>query len=783
MLGMMYKKISGFLLLTVLLLSLCACGGKGRNRDGGSGADNDNDNIAGLKKVKPENVYSVSYIDGRLPGNDYVAKISTAGERIYVASFFSRPKEGEEEASYESGIALYCMNLDGSDFKKLLSFTDSSTVNEDGSTVIKTSNNLTPCPDGTVWYCSQEIISVPSKNSYSSSLRLIHAEADGTEIAGIETSALSDSPYYSINGMFLCPNGDLVLAANDSVSVLDAQGKLKYSVPKNGVYITGLNVTGSGEIIGVMNSYDAETLVSSTKLVRLNEGTMTFNEIGSLPIANIQAFIGTEGSRVIINSGSSVYSYDISSGELTELINWINSDMNFNRISNLAVLPEGRFIIAESSASHDSIAFALLSKKPESEIAEKYMLTFAATYMDTNLQDAVIKFNRQNERYRIRFSDYSRYNNNEDYNAAIAKLDYDITSGKMPDMVSMTNLAYGTYASRGLLKDLGELMAEDSSFDRSLYLDNILNAASFNARIYSVIPSFSVLTAAGKTDNVGQKLSWTMEDLDSLRQKFPKSLVFSDSSKASILTNFAKMALSSYIDLEKGVCSFNSASFIKLLEFANTFPDEADYGHYNNMLGIQDTQYKDNETLLNIVYLYSYSQMRDIMRTFGSEFSFIGFPVPKGLGSSIVPSLEIAVSSKTPLADACWSFIKTLLREEYQDSLTYTLPVMKSSLDKMAQAAMTAATAGAAAFSETGGSGGLSDPAGLADKESEPLTRAQGDQFNEIISSVSSVQRNNSDIMKIIEEEAQAFFTGQKTAADVAGLIQSRVQTYLNESK
>ena len=37
----------------------------------------------------------------------------------------------------------------------------------------------------------------------------------------------------------------------------------------------------------------------------------------------------------------------------------------------------------------------------------------------------------------------------------------------------------------------------------------------------------------------------------------------------------------------------------------------------------------------------------------------------------------------------------------------------------------------------------------------------------------------NDEITNIITEEAEAFFKGQKSVADVAGVIQSRVQVYV----
>ena len=38
-------------------------------------------------------------------------------------------------------------------------------------------------------------------------------------------------------------------------------------------------------------------------------------------------------------------------------------------------------------------------------------------------------------------------------------------------------------------------------------------------------------------------------------------------------------------------------------------------------------------------------------------------------------------------------------------------------------------------------------------------------------------------ILQIIDEEAAAYFTGQKTAAEVAKVIQSRVRLYVDENR
>ena len=62
-------------------------------------------------------------------------------------------------------------------------------------------------------------------------------------------------------------------------------------------------------------------------------------------------------------------------------------------------------------------------------------------------------------------------------------------------------------------------------------------------------------------------------------------------------------------------------------------------------------------------------------------------------------------------------------------------------------------------------------------------TQEDVDRIIELINSVDSSVSFDQDIYDIISEEIQPFFEGQKTAQDVAGIIQSRVTIYVNEQK
>ena len=174
------------------------------------------------------------------------------------------------------------------------------------------------------------------------------------------------------------------------------------------------------------------------------------------------------------------------------------------------------------------------------------------------------------------------------------------------------------------------------------------------------------------------------------------------------------------------------------------------------------------------------------MSNFGGDITYIGFPVPEGVGSVIMPNMEVAISSKSKLKGACWDFINYLLSDDFLNEFAYSFPIKRSVLEQRMAEAMDPANYG-------GGGPILYKDAvdydiGIPEGEepdnywSKPVSQEQADKINELISSVSSVYRSLDDVMAIIEEEAGAYFSGQKSVQTVADIIQSRAQIYVSEN-
>ena len=63
------------------------------------------------------------------------------------------------------------------------------------------------------------------------------------------------------------------------------------------------------------------------------------------------------------------------------------------------------------------------------------------------------------------------------------------------------------------------------------------------------------------------------------------------------------------------------------------------------------------------------------------------------------------------------------------------------------------------------------------------MSTEQVSKFIKFVESIDKCVYYDEDIEAIINEEVASFLAGQKSASDVAGIIQSRVEIYVNENR
>ena len=210
------------------------------------------------------------------------------------------------------------------------------------------------------------------------------------------------------------------------------------------------------------------------------------------------------------------------------------------------------------------------------------------------------------------------------------------------------------------------------------------------------------------------------------------------------------------IAINNGSCSFDSASFAKWLEFVGSFPEYVD-----------DSVAAEAQLQAGwFSGMYEYIQRRE---EYGDVLQFTGFPCDSAPGPCIETMTSFGISAQTEQTELCWEFIKMMLSQEYQEQvIAYgAFPMRKSVFESQLSASMLPSEKEAALVS--------------GDSLLGPLSEEETERLRRMVENLSILRFRYADVTDIIEEEAEGYFQGGKTAEDTAKVIQSRVEIYLSE--
>ncbi|MDE7269650.1 MAG: hypothetical protein K2N81_04165, partial [Acetatifactor sp.] len=211
--------------------------------------------------------------------------------------------------------------------------------------------------------------------------------------------------------------------------------------------------------------------------------------------------------------------------------------------------------------------------------------------------------------------------------------------------------------------------------------------------------------------------------------------------------------------------------------------------------GEYELQYLKDRTLLMELHIWSFSQEVDerlfyqLNGYLGGDYTFVGFPsasaksAENGEGALICGVNQMALSAVSENMDGAWDFARYYLTDEYQKSLVSgsSLPVNKQIFEEWAREE----TLRPYHMDESGEK--VEYDFFMVPQNGEavvvpPLDQKQLKQIIAYVESVTATPFENDDVMNIINEELESYFSGQKAAEDVAALIQNRVQLYVKEN-
>ena len=124
-----------------------------------------------------------------------------------------------------------------------------------------------------------------------------------------------------------------------------------------------------------------------------------------------------------------------------KILSWSAADINKDYIEFFSILDDGRVAVMTrdwGSNGPSKSELAILTEADASELPERTTLTFATVSLDYDTRGQIIEFNRASDKYRIEIKDYSEYATGGDYQAALTKLNTEINSGVVPDILDVS---------------------------------------------------------------------------------------------------------------------------------------------------------------------------------------------------------------------------------------------------------------------------------------------------------------------------------------------------------
>ena len=505
---------------------------------------------------------------------------------------------------------------------------------------------------------------------------------------------------------------------------------------------------------------------------------------------NFNVYPGRNSSLLLTDSNG-IYSYNFGDDAMVEIVNFIGTEMDVSFVGSLVEMEDGRIAVMVMENASGMQKLHILTPVDSSTVKERKELKLSCYYMDANARREIINFNKTNEEYKIIVNDYSKYDDaySMDYASAsqgAAQFNTDIISGNVPDIVILSGDMFPeNYINKGIFEDMAPYLEKDPELSGGEYLTNIFEAVNPWGGLYVLSPSFTLAAMLGKEEYIGDGI-----DLDQLIRLADKmgieyKNIFTFELRNAILYNAMMLNGSEFIDLSSGKCRFDSDDFIKLLEFTNKLP--ADYSEETEEdFGAYETYYRDDRALLAMSYLYSFDSYKEALQaTFGTGVSITGFPSAAKTTASVYPDIRICMSSTSSEKEGAWQFIRRFLTDEYQENvynneMSTAFPVSVKALEDMAKASTEQQY-----YTDEFGLEQPENPLvtiGDVDVELVPLKKEEADKLVDILKSVDHTAYTNYEVMDIVIEEAASYWEGEKSAREVADIIQSRISIFINEN-
>lgn len=402
--------------------------------------------------------------------------------------------------------------------------------------------------------------------------------------------------------------------------------------------------------------------------------------------------------------------------------------------------------------------------RPESNKTE---ITIGGVYSSLDgiyLPSQITLFNVMSAEYELVFVDYSDeypYNVSTGWSDAITAMNLDILSGNASDIILLKDLEWKSFGAKGILADIYQLIDSDAQLSRGDFFENILAGGEIDGKLYYLPTAFTFSGIVGPAELLEDISGWTLSEFLALEDSLAEGVdLIKPGTFNELKSWYLETGYTAWID--GNTCSFDDGSFAEMLEYIKAdVPDESidsSVARLNGKIALAS----------NTVSLFMDLSIESILN--GGEARYTGYPTPNRMGVTASLGTGIGINAASENIDAAWDFVRQILSKEFMSSYISRLSIRKSLLIDDIEA-------GTSEDSFINSTVEFSEGTTIS---LVPITRWQADYYIDLVTSIECVE-TDSNIAQILYEDTAAFFSGQKSADEVASIIQNRVSIYLAE--
>ncbi|WP_238404327.1 ABC transporter substrate-binding protein [Paenibacillus paridis] len=399
------------------------------------------------------------------------------------------------------------------------------------------------------------------------------------------------------------------------------------------------------------------------------------------------------------------------------------------------------------------LRLSIMQSTPFYEALEK---KFEARYTDIDLQ--IQAYKQAGEE--VKFGDFEEYR--KSMNTALL-------SGKGSDIIELTDdLPADEYVEKGFLLNMEDLMKQDQTLMQDNIYMNVLKAIQPKGGTYAIPSGYYLRAFIGdgellKKADINEQ-TWTWQDLTGIVKQLTQGkgglYAMADYTPDMLTQEMTIDSYSQYVDKEGKKAKFDTPKFVALLKQVKNMFDE----------GVMTAEPAERDKQL--FYSAVLREPADVINVTHSVFDHpLLLQKPHSAEQSgsmrIIPSYKFAIQAKTLLQQEAWKLLSFILSEEGQsipdrEGFSLLKSVNEQKLDEIKQQIQ------AGTYQ-------------LLDGKSVQVEDEEFTRFTQLLDRVDHYSIIDGQVIAIVGGEALAYFSGQKSAEEAAGLIQNRTTLFLNE--